>query len=161
DWAAPSLVTHLVWGAALARLFAESYVVLRCGTLAWGLLALLACYALVRRARLAPREALFLTLSVGLSPWFVHLAFSYMSDVPWMALMLFAMLTLARADRGQPGWLVLSGLALGTAALSRQLAVVTVPAFVAVIALDARAAAAQARSDPPAYAAWRKKALAR
>src|SRR5262249_3707745 len=121
----------------------------------WGLLALLACYALVRRARQGPRESLFLTLSLGLSPWFVHLAFSYMSDVPWMALMLFAMLTLARADRGQPAWLVLSVLAVGAAGRSRQLAVVTVPAFLLVIALDARAAV------PPEDGVWRKKALAR
>lgn len=143
DWAAPTLATHAVWGAAALSLLGDSYVSLRCGTLIWALGALVALYALARSA-LPPRAAVLLPLAVGLSPWFVNLSFTYMTEVPWMALLIGALLAFTRA--WTPGssappraaLLLLSGALVGAAATTRQYAIVTTPAFALVLMLEAR-----------------------
>jgi hypothetical protein len=154
DWAAPSLLTHALWGAAVLRLLGDSYVSLRCGTLAFALAALVLLYALARRGAFTPSSALFVALGLGLSPWFVNLAFTYMTDVPWLAMMLAALLAFSHAlrpplSRRPPAegialdppnrlLLLLTGALLGAASLTRQFAIVTMPAFVLVLAFDAR-----------------------
>lgn len=142
DWAAPSLVAHVAFGATMMRLFGESNVVLRAGTASLALLALLVTYALSRRAGLSPWRSLLPALALGLSPWFVSLSFTYMSDVPWLLVMLTALWLFASALRPSAPpvlWrLVFVGVLLGVAALIRQFAVVTLPAFVIVSAIDAR-----------------------
>jgi hypothetical protein len=148
DWVAPSLATHALWGALALKLLGDSYVSLRCGTLAFALCALVSLYALARRGAMTPSSALFVALGLGLSPWFVNLAFTYMTDVPWLAMMLAALLAFSHAVRpraaGEPGakprraLLVLAGALLGAASLTRQFAVVMTPAFGLVLVLDAR-----------------------
>jgi 4-amino-4-deoxy-L-arabinose transferase-like glycosyltransferase len=143
DWAAPSLLTHALWGAGLLRLLGDSYVVLRCGTLAWALVALLCVYSLARSAALEPRVAVVAPLALGLSPWFVNLAFTYMTDVPWLALMLAALVAFVHAlhprsaERPRPAFLLLCGALVGAAALTRQLAIIVTPAFAMALGLDA------------------------
>jgi 4-amino-4-deoxy-L-arabinose transferase-like glycosyltransferase len=154
DWASPSLVTHMAWGALLVRVFGPSYVVLRVGTLFWALLGLWLLYALGRRAQLGVQRALVLTLGLALSPWFVNLSFTYMTEVPWLTLTLAACLCLACAteDRAVQGpeeasakttpraavLLVGTGLLVGLAALSRQFSMLLLPVLALVAALDAR-----------------------
>lgn len=142
DWAAPSLVAHVAFGATLLRIFGESNVVLRGGTVALGLLALVATYALSRRSGLSPWRSLLPTFALGLSPWFVNLSFTFMSDVPWLFVMLTALWLFATALRPSApprlSRLFFVGVLLGVAALIRQFAVVTLPAFVIVAAIDAR-----------------------
>lgn len=141
DWAAPSLVAHVAFGATLMRLFGESNVVLRAGTASLALLALLATYALSRRAGLSAWRSLLPAAALGLSPWFVNLSFTYMSDVPWLLVMLTALWLFASALRPSApphiGRLFFVGVLLGVAALIRQFAVVTLPAFIVVAAIDA------------------------
>ncbi len=145
DWAAPSLATHALWGAGALWLLGDSYVALRCGTLVWALGALLALYGLARTA-LAPRAAVMVALAMAVSPWFVNLSFSYLTDVPWLAMTLAALLAFIRAlpggasasDRPRPGLLLLSGALVGAASLTRQLSLITTPAFALVLWLDAR-----------------------
>jgi 4-amino-4-deoxy-L-arabinose transferase-like glycosyltransferase len=143
DWGAPSLVTHALWGAGALALLGDTHVALRCGTLVFALAALLALYGVARRV-LDPWTAAIGTLFIGLSPWFVNLSFTYMTDIPWLAMMLGAILALTRALHPsslappRPWLVLLSGLLVGIAALTRQFAVVTTPAFLLVLALDAR-----------------------
>lgn len=144
DWGAPSLATHALWGAGALWLLGDSYVSLRCGTLVFGLIALALMYALARRSGFAPRIALLLTLCLGLSPWFLNLAFTYMTDVPWLAMVLASLLSFSSAFPQTPGrptrplLLLLAGALLGAAALTRQIAIIPVPAFAIVLAVDAR-----------------------
>ena len=140
DWAAPSLVTHIAWGALVVRIFGPSYVALRVGTLAWGMAGLVLLYAIGRRSQLGVARALLLALAVGLSPWYVNLSFSYMSDVPWLVMVLAA-LAAALSGGEKIRWHFFAGLLLGAAALARQFAVVMSPAVLLLIVVDARAAA--------------------
>lgn len=140
DWAAPSLVAHVAWGAALLRLFGDSLVVLRVGTLGWAALGIALVYALARQAGHPPRIAVVPALATALSPWYLNLSFTYMTDVPWIALVLASMWTFERALRradGSGAWLLAtSGTLIGTASLIRNFAVIVTPAFVATLAID-------------------------
>ncbi len=134
DWAAPSLVAHIAWGALCMRLLGESFVSLRVGTLLLALLGAWASYGLGRSLRLSPRQALLSTLALLFSPWYVNLSFTFMSDVPWLVLVLVGLLCFSRAlQMTQSGWasllLFLAGTSLGVAALIRQFAVVLLPAL--------------------------------
>jgi 4-amino-4-deoxy-L-arabinose transferase-like glycosyltransferase len=154
DWAAPSLLTHALWGAAALRLLGDSAVSLRCGTLCFAWLALFSLYGLARRAAFPPFAAVVATLLLGLSPWFVNLSFTYMTDVPFLAMMLLALLVFSHALRpgpARPLLLFLCGALLGAAALTRQFAIITTPAFAVALLLDARS-----RHGPrwKAAAAW-------
>jgi hypothetical protein len=139
DWAAPSLVSHVVWGGLLVRLFGPSFVVLRAGGALIGGIGLLLLYRLGRLAGLPPERSFLLALLVGLSPWYVALSLSYMTDVPWTALVLGAAVAALSADRGRPAWLLAAGVLLSAAVLSRQVALVVLPAWILLIATDARA----------------------
>ncbi len=137
QWAAPSLVSHLAWGALVIKCFGASYTTLRIGTLVFGWMGILAAYALGRVA-FEPARAFVLALGLMVSPLFMNLSFSYMSDVPWLATMLWATVLVLRAERGQPARLLLAGALVGAAALARQFAIVMAPAFALTIAVDAR-----------------------
>lgn len=156
DWLAPSVASHAAWGALALWLGGDSHVSLRTGTLIFAALTLLSLYGLGRRAGLPPGRALLPALALGASPWFVHLSFTYMTDVPWMAMILLATLLCARAlpprgsaDAPAPGWLFLAGLVLTAAALTRQFAVILVPGF--LLALWACAPP----EDGPGGSPWR------
>jgi Dolichyl-phosphate-mannose-protein mannosyltransferase len=137
DWAAPSLVGHIAWGALIFGLFEESYRALRVGTLAWGAVGLLLLYAVGRRSRFTALQSLFFAAAVGFSPWYVNLSFTFMTDIPWLVLVLGAAVVLLGAGRGQTGRLLAAGALLALASLWRQLAVICAPAFLLLIAVDA------------------------
>ncbi|HNN92951.1 MAG TPA: glycosyltransferase family 39 protein [Pseudomonadota bacterium] len=141
DWAAPGLLSHAVWGAALLRWVGDSYVVLRCGTLAFAAVGMVVCYILARQCGLAVLGALLSAWAMGFSPWYVNLSFTYMTDVPWLVWLLASLVCACAAlphDRPRPIFLVLSGGLLGVAALTRQFAVITLPGFLFYVAIDSR-----------------------
>jgi hypothetical protein len=135
DWAAPSLVSHIAWGALVTKVFGFSFVLLRSGTLCFSFAAQLLVFALGRRSGLDPRRALVGALFIAVSPWWSSVAFTFMSDVPWLAVMLGAMLCVARPGTALRPWLV-AGLLLGVGALCRQFSLVTVPAFLLLLLRD-------------------------
>lgn len=136
DWAAPSLVAHIAWGALCLRLLGDSFVSLRLGTLFLSLLGALLLYRLGRRLGLPARLALLPPLALLFSPWNVNLSFTYMTDVPWLTLMLGMLLCAQTAlslpdgrRRARIGYLLAASLLLGTASLIRQFAVAVLPAL--------------------------------
>jgi len=111
-WEAAMLLEHAYWGAAFIKLFGFSFVCLRLSTVPFALGAIGLCYLLVRRAGLEPSSGLFVTLVLGLSPLFVPLATSYMTDVPGLFFYIASLYCLIRAvdssAQAKPyGWLAL------------------------------------------------------
>jgi hypothetical protein len=109
-WSAPVLLTHVLWGAMFARVFGYSFVVLRFSTLPFAAASAVFCYLLARRADLRPAAAVFLSLLVCLSPLFLPLATSFMTDVPalcysLMGLYVFVLAAQARSIRAALAWL--------------------------------------------------------
>src|SRR5271170_1658011 len=96
-WEAAFLVLHAYWGALFIRLFGFSFVCLRLSTIPFALGAVGLCYLLMRRSGLQTRNAILVTLLFGLSPLFLPVAVSFMTDVPSLFFMFASLYSLARA----------------------------------------------------------------
>jgi 4-amino-4-deoxy-L-arabinose transferase-like glycosyltransferase len=125
-WTAPSLVLQAYWGALFAQLFGFSFTVLRASTLALAAIALLGFYLLLREL-LDPGRALLGALLLLVNPLYVTLSYSFMSDVPFLALTFWALFCYTRALRGtrpSSAWLAAGSALAGGAYLVRQVGVV-------------------------------------
>jgi hypothetical protein len=99
DWSAVYPLVHTLWGAAWSLVFGFSFATLRLSTLAFALLGSCALYLILRELEASPRMALLGALSVAANPVVLLLSFSFMTDVPFVALTLMALLCYIRAMR--------------------------------------------------------------
>ena len=111
-WETAFLILHAYWGALFIRLFGFSFACLRLSTLPFALGAVGFCYWLVRRAGLREQDSLLATLLFGLSPLFLPLAVSFMTDVPAIFFMFASLYAFVRAKESAAeltslGWLML------------------------------------------------------
>src|SRR5260370_4982343 len=115
-WDAAMLLSHAYWGALFIRLFGFSFACLRFSTMPFALGAVGLCYLLVRQAGLKVQDATLVTLLFGLSPIFLPLSVSYMTDVPCLFFMFASLYSLSKAATSSEfrnyGWLAL-GVATG------------------------------------------------
>src|SRR4051794_14269705 len=130
-----------LWGTLWARVFGLSYTTLTAATLALGLVGLLAFYGLARRVDVPPAGALLGTALLGFNPLFLHLSYSFMTDVPFLALVLVACYGYVRGLQAPAGarglvWLWEAGLFIGWAFLIRQFALLAPLAFGGVLLLN-------------------------
>jgi len=124
-WEGAFQVLHSYWGALFVRLFGFSFVCVRLSTIPFALGAVGLCYALVRRAGLRARDAVLVTLLFGLSPLFLPLAVSFMTDVPALFFMFASLYALIRAEETSGShrgyvWLMLGVVAGFLGGTSRQ-----------------------------------------
>ncbi len=119
-----NLVGLVLWAMVWVRGLGFSYTTFTLSVLALTLPGLVAAYGLARRLGVTPAGALFGSALIGLNPLFLHLAYSFMTDVPFVALLLISAYAYVRGlqDR-RAGWLVLGGLFSGWAFLVRQFGV--------------------------------------
>ncbi|HTB94165.1 MAG TPA: glycosyltransferase family 39 protein [Candidatus Sulfotelmatobacter sp.] len=115
-WEAVVQILHTYWAALAIELFGFSFLTVRLSTIPYALGSVALCYLLVRRAGLTARAALFVTLLLGLSPLFLPVSLSYMTDVPGLFFTFASLYSLARAEEiaGEPksyGWLALGAAA--------------------------------------------------
>lgn len=123
DFATPNLVAHTLWGALFAKVFFLNYASLRASTLVLALVCLGGLYFLLRRVSVDDREAGSGALLLAANPIFLLLSLSYMTDVPYLAWTLMALVCFVRADKKGDGWL-LAAAAFSTAAyLVRQIGI--------------------------------------
>ena len=130
-WVGAMVAVQAVWGGLLIRLFGFSFTLLRLSTLPFAVGCALFLYALGRRAGLQPAFALFGTLAVALSPVFIPMAASFMTDVPGFFFWLAALYCAVRAwDSGSAtgacAWLAAMAL-LGAAGGTERQVVWAVP----------------------------------
>ncbi len=114
-WAAPMLGFQVWWSGLLIRLFGFSFTLVRLSTLplAAGCAGLM--YGLGRRAGLSHVLATFGALSIALSPVFIPLATSYMTDVPglffWLATLYCAVRAVSPGVSRPAAWLAAAAVA--------------------------------------------------
>src|SRR5690349_10815901 len=96
-----SLVGLTLWGTLWVRLFGFSFTILTYSTLVLALVALYAFYAIAREVGVPPAGALLGTGLLALNPIFFHLSYSFMTDVPFMCLLLLASYCYIRGLRDQ------------------------------------------------------------
>jgi len=114
-WEAAMNLQHVYWGAFVIKLFGFSPVYMRLSTVPFALGAVGLCYLLVRRAGLDQTTATLVTLVLGLSPIFLPLAVSYMTDVPALFSLFGALYALVRAAESSAVWKGHFWLVLGVA----------------------------------------------
>ncbi len=117
DWGAMNLVSQLLWGSLFGLLFGVNYEVLRASTLIALLVAGLATYALACSAGIAPRIAALAALLTMFNPLSFSLAFSFMTDVPYLAMQMVAMALIASGWRARSRLRKALGWGFGIAAL--------------------------------------------
>jgi hypothetical protein len=124
------LVAQVIWGALFSLPAGFSFTALRLSTLVLGLAGILAIYFLLREARASRGVAFLGALGVACNPLYCLLAFTFMTDVPFVAVSSLALLFLVRgASRGRDRDLLLGVLFGGTALLIRQPALLIFVAF--------------------------------
>jgi hypothetical protein len=96
-WSAPLIISHIFWGALFTKIFGYSFVVLRFSTLPLAAGCGILAYLLARRADIPPAGAFFFFLLLCLSPLFLPLALSFMTDVPALFCTLFCLYAFVRA----------------------------------------------------------------
>jgi hypothetical protein len=128
---APNIILQVYWGYLFCWLAGSfDFAWLRLSTLTLALLGAWACYVLVRRLGIAPSLALLAAAILLFNPLYFSLSFSFMTDVPFLAAILLALLAFERyIIHHQAGWLWAAGLLSVAAYLIRQPGLVLLPAF--------------------------------
>jgi 4-amino-4-deoxy-L-arabinose transferase-like glycosyltransferase len=139
-WIAPptvaTLVLQVAWGGLFGWLFGVSPVVLRCSTLVAGFGAALACYGLFRELDVGSGRAVLGALAVCVNPLVFFLSRTFMSDVPYLALLCLASYLAVRAvNRDSVTGLAAASAAAGAAFLVRQQGALIPVAIVAWLGL--------------------------
>jgi hypothetical protein len=121
-WSSMPLMGQWLWAWPFLKVFEESHVSLRISTIVLSWLCLIAFYDLLRHgAGLSLRLAAFTTTALGLSPYFLWLSGTYMTDIPALAFSLIALALYARAFRSEELLVVLAAaLAATLGAVTRQ-----------------------------------------
>jgi hypothetical protein len=94
---APMLGWQGMWGALFIKLFGFSFTVMRLSMLPIAIAAIFLFHAILVRFGVNPRNAVLGTLTLGLSPLFLPLAASYMTDVPGLFVILLCLYLCQRA----------------------------------------------------------------
>lgn len=122
-WETPSLGWQVLWGALFSKLLGFSFVHVRLSTLPVAMVSVYIFHQCLVRFGLSRGYAAFGTLTLALSPIFMLLSATYMTDIAGLFCILFCLYLCLRAvsastDRSALGWLVLAAvtnIALGTA----------------------------------------------
>lgn len=110
-WETAMLGWIIPWGALFVRAFGYSFTAVRLSTLPLVFASVMLFHASLRRFGASPRNAVIGTLTLGLSPVFVPMAATYMTDVPGLFCILVCLYLCqravqARTDGSAAAWLI-------------------------------------------------------
>ena len=126
-WATAMLGWQIPWGALFIKLFGFSFTAPRISTLFIAFVSVFLLHRILERFGLARRSAAFGALLLGLSPIFVPLAPTFMTDISGMFVVLVCIYMCLRAytaagDRSAILWLIAAGLVNVAGGTVRQIA---------------------------------------
>ena len=120
-WTAATLLLQIGWGALFAWPLGVSPETLRVSTLVASCGGTLACFALFRELRVSRGRALVGALAVWFNPLVFSLSYTFMTDVPFLALLSGAAFATFRGERrASLVWLAIGSALAGLAFLVRQ-----------------------------------------
>ena len=129
-WTSMPLISQTLWGALFCLPAGFSFNALRFSTLVLSLCSLLAVYLLVRQVHPSRLLAATAALTVAFNPIYYALSNTFMTDVPFTALLLAAAFFFSRYLQGSSDLVLLCGLTCALAAtLCRQLGLAVPMAF--------------------------------
>jgi hypothetical protein len=111
DWSVSQNVAHVLWGALFCVPFGFSFTALRFSTWVASLLGLLGLHVLLRELGVSRRDALVGVAILAFYPVYFILSLSFMTDVPFVTVVIWFFAALARA-LGRPSPRALAGAAL-------------------------------------------------
>ena len=134
DYSSNLNVAHVIWGSLFCHPFGFSFTALRVSTWVLSVICLCGLYLTLREFSAPRRESLLGTATLGVYPVFFLLAFSFMTDVPFLAAVVCSTLCLVRAVnlRSDP-WLIAAALLACVAISVRVLGVVLPAVYLAVL----------------------------
>lgn len=97
NWGEMTLVGQVYWGYFFAEIFGFSFTVLRWSTLVLGFATIIGIYKLLTLAKLSRWAKLIGVLLCVMNPIFLSLSFSFMTDVPFMCVTIWAFYFFAKA----------------------------------------------------------------
>lgn len=126
-WATAMLGWQVAWGALFIRLFGFSFMVVKLSTLPLALATIILFHSILIRFGLNPRNAVLGTLTLGLSPLFLPLAASYMTDIPGLFVIILCLYCCQRAVSARThqtaiAWLCLAAASNVVGGSARQIA---------------------------------------
>ena len=131
---AASLRAMVLWGAALTRLFGQSFLVLRLSTMTLGAIALVLVHRILFRAGVPCAGRVIGTLAFAFHPIFLWSSCTYMTEVPFVCASLAAFLLIWRAmEEKSVALLIAGGCAALVACFVRQTGVVILIAAALVL----------------------------
>ena len=101
DFTGMPLATQIVWGSLFCLPFGFSFVALRVSTLVLSWVALVGVFALLKECGGTRPQAIVGTLAVLLSPLFFALSLTFMTDVPFIACAVWAVVFTVRYQRDE------------------------------------------------------------
>ena len=129
-WTSMPLLTHTLWGAIFCIPKGFSFEALRFSTLTISLGGILGAYLLIKELNGSRWLAAIVALTIAFNPIYYALSNTFMTDVPFAATMILAVLFLTRSLRRDSDLDLLVGSALIVAAtLNRQLGIAIPLAF--------------------------------
>ena len=114
-WESATLGWLIPWGALFIKLFGFSFTVVRLSILPIAMATVLLFHAILLRFGVNERNAVLGTLTLGLSPLFLPLAASYMTDVPGLFVILLCLYLCQRAVAADSSKATIAWLSLATA----------------------------------------------
>ena len=131
-----NLIGLILWGVLWTKTFGFSFTVLTYSTLFFAVVAILSFYGLARAVDVPPWGALLGSLLLAFNPLFLHLNYTFMTDVPFVALTLAACYLYLRGLQSERLALLIAGsFCAGWAFLIRQFGAFVPAAFVAYLAI--------------------------
>lgn len=126
-WATAMLGWQIVLGALCIKLFGFSFTVVRLSMLPVAMATIVLFHAVLVRFGVNARNAVLGTLVLGLSPIFIPLAVSYMTDVPGLFVVILCLYLCQRAaaagsNKATIAWLVLAAASNVVGGTARQIA---------------------------------------
>lgn len=145
--------TQVLWGALFCLPGGFSFVALRVSTWTLATAGLCAFYLLLRELSVSRRDALIATALLAFNPIFFVLQFSFMTDVPFLALTVAATYAFVRAlDRSSVRWLAaaafLATLACGVRVVGAVWPIAATLTLVLRAKLDVGGSASDVRRSP-------------
>jgi hypothetical protein len=129
-WTSMPLITQAIWGYLFCIPFGFSFETLRLSTLTLSLLGILGAYQLTREMHPSRTLAVIVALTLGFNPIYFALSNTFMTDVPFTVITIFASLFFIRNLRNDADSDLIIGTILVVAAtLTRQLGMAVAIAF--------------------------------
>ena len=126
----PALVVHLLVGDLFSRILGFSLTTLRIGVLTMGVLGSCGLLLLLRLAGARPWPALLGTLAVVANPLFLAECFTFMTDITFACLAVFAILFLyLGVKKNSASWIIGGFLLVLASILTRQIGAILLLAF--------------------------------